>query len=229
VLRLLEGMRRAADVRRNGQLQGGEMPRFFEIGFGCGELLAAVAQAGYEVAGIEVSSRMLEQARSRLSQEHRDRLFLGDLLSHELEGAARSYDLVYWNDVFEHLPVDESLDYLRRAHALLAPGGALLTVTPNWHARPSDVTADHLPPRSEPRGFHLKEYTLREMAGLLREAGFTRITTPLLVTRRRSVLWGDGLLRLKSLLEPALEGLPFGAADLLVRGLALSMTIAWKR
>jgi SAM-dependent methyltransferase len=236
-------------------------PRFFEVGFGCGELLAAVADAGYAVAGIEVSTRMLQQARLRLPERFHDSLFLGDLLTHDLspavenggpapssaeygraaesgpaadenEGAGpplstRGFELVYWNDVFEHLPVDESLDYLRRIHSLLAPGGALLTVTPNWHIRPNDVTGDMLPPRSEARGFHLKEYTLREMDSLLRQAGFSRIETPLFVTRRRSFLIGDGLLQVKCLLEPALESLSFPLTRLLVRGLGLSMTIAW--
>jgi 2-polyprenyl-3-methyl-5-hydroxy-6-metoxy-1,4-benzoquinol methylase len=217
VVRLLAGRRRP-----------GVFPRLFEVGFGCGDLLAAVARQGYDVAGIEVSTRMLEQARGKLDKEHHGPLLLGELLSCALTDLDGAFDVVYWNDVFEHLPTDESLDYLRRIHQLLAPGGALVTVTPNWHTRPSDVTAGFLPVRSEAQGFHLKEYTLREMTSLLTQAGFARVTTPLLVTRRRSFLCSDGLLRLKCLLEPTLEWLPFRLADLLVRGLAMSMTIAWK-
>jgi SAM-dependent methyltransferase len=172
---------------------------------------------------------MLQQARGKLGREHHEALFLGELLSCDLRESDGQFDVVYWNDVFEHLPTDESLDYLHRIHQLLAPGGALVTVTPNWHTRPSDVTAGFLPPRSEAQGFHLKEYTLREMTSLLTQAGFARVTTPLLVTRRRNFLCSDGLLRLKCLLEPSLEYLPFLFADLLVRALGMSTTIGWKR
>lgn len=206
----------------------GRLPRLFEVGFGCGNLLAAAAEAGFQVGGIEVSTRMLEQARGKLPTAQRENLLLGELLASDLDDADGTFDVIYWNDVFEHLPTDESLDYLRRLHRLLAHGGTLVTVTPNWHARPSDVTADFLPVRSEAQGFHLKEYTLREMTALLAEAGFRRVTTPLFVTRRRSFLCGRGLIRLKQTLEPALEHLPFRAANLLVRGLALSTTIAWR-
>ncbi|MEQ8789431.1 MAG: methyltransferase domain-containing protein [Pirellulaceae bacterium] len=218
VLRLLERRRRE-----------GATPQLFEVGFGCGDLLAEASRAGFGVAGIEVSTRMLEQARAKLAGAPPPRLLLGELLSCDTRQLEGVQDVVYWNDVFEHLPTDESLDYLRRIHQLLSPGGALVTVTPNWHARPSDVTGDFLPVRSEPQGFHLKEYTLREMSSLLRQAGFARVTTPLLVTRRHSMLCGGGALSLKCAVEPLLEWLPFRLAELLVRGLALNTTIAWKR
>jgi len=208
--------------------QGVQDPRFFEIGFGCGLMLEAVAREGFAVAGIEVSQHMREQAESRLPESCHDKLYLGDYLTHRLGGAGDAYDVIYWNDVFEHLPVDENLDYLRRTRDLLKPGGALITITPNWHVRPSDITDFARPPRSEPEGFHLKEYTLGEMASLLKQAGFARVETPLFVTHRHTVLFGTGLCRLKSCCEPLLEYLPFRLTRLLCRGLALSCTIAWK-
>ncbi len=158
VLKLLR-QRGAAGVQR---------PRLFEIGFGSGAVLDAVARAGFDVAGIEVSDHMRRQARRRMPEASHDHLYLGDFLTHPLSGDSQSYDMVYWNDVFEHLPPDESCDYLRRIHELLAPGGVLLTITPNWHTRPADITGAFKPPRSPAEGFHLKEYTLREMAQLLR-------------------------------------------------------------
>ena len=62
---------------------------------------------------------------------------------------------------------------------MLAPGGQLVTITPNWHGRPSDVTAAICPPRTDAEGLHLKEYTLVEVSEMLRRAGFTRLATPL--------------------------------------------------
>ena len=50
------------------------------------------------------------------------------------------YDVVYWNDVFEHVPCDEIQPLLAKIYSLVRPGGCLVTITPNWHERPSDVT-----------------------------------------------------------------------------------------
>ncbi len=197
--------------------------RVFEIGYGCGALLSELP--GVDVAGIEVSATMRDQARCRLGKDHPARLYLGDFLSEDLSAEA-GCDLVFWNDVFEHLAPDEVPAFLRRIYALLAPGGYLVTITPNWHMRPSDITVDFCPPRTTAVGFHLKEYTLREVSACLRDAGFDRVATPLLITHGRIVLAGSGLAGLKRLFEPWLEWLPFRLAKLACRGMGLSCTIA---
>lgn len=201
--------------------------RLFEVGYGSGIMLEAILRQGFEVAGIEVSENMRQQARRRLPEDWQSQLYLGDFLALDLP--EQSFEVVYWNDVFEHLPPDESHDYLRKIHQLLAPGGVLVTITPNWHVRPSDVTGEYKPPRSNAEGFHLKEYTLREMRSILREAGFERVTMPWFVTRQHTFLYGSGGIGLKCCLEPVLEFLPFKLTRLFCRGFALSCTLAWKR
>ena len=206
----------------------GHPARLFEIGYGNGSLLKHAAEAGFTVAGIEVSSALCEQARRSVGIHHAASLYRGDFLRDTLPIAGVLFAAVYWNDVFEHIPPDEILDYLRRIHQMLAPGGELITVTPNWHIRPSDVTVAILGPRSEPAGLHFKEYTLGEVTALLREAGFRRVFTPLAVTRKRFWVCGSGLAGLKRWAEPTLEWLPYRLARLLCRGLGLSTTIAVK-
>ena len=80
----------------------------------------------------------------------------------------------------------------------------------------------------EPMGLHLKEYTLREVSALLRDAGFGKITMPLVRTRRFVVLAGGGLYRLKRRLEPMLEWIPAWLARYPCQALAFSCTIAEK-
>ena len=150
-------------------------------------------------------------------------------MSLEKSIAAERFSLVYWNDVFEHIAPDEIGDWLAQIHRMLVPGGQLVTITPNWHVRPSDITCAIRPPRSEAAGLHLKEYTLGEVARLLRKAGFASVATPLGVTPNRIVLCGSGLVGLKCFLEPALEWLPYALAKLACRGFGLSLTIATKR
>ena len=176
-------------------------PRFFEIGYSSGVLLERVAGAGFPMAGIEVSAAMRRQAVQRLGPEHAPQLYLGDFLRAEILQTAGPFTLVYWNNVFEHVPPDEILNYLRRIHEILVPGGQLITITPNWHLRPSDVTRAFHPPRTTAAGVHLKEYTLREVTALCAETGFPRVATPLVVLPRRMVLCGDGLAGLKRVAE----------------------------
>ena len=171
---------------------------------------------------------MRDMAIRLVGEAYQEQLYLGDFLKFNALGG-KPWSLVYWNDVFEHIPPDEISDWLARIHGMLAPGGQLVTVTPNWHIRPSNVTSAIRPPRSEAAGLHLKEYSLREVTRLLREAGFESMDTPLGVTPRRIVLCGSGQLALKCLFEPALEWLPFRLAKLICRGCGLSVTIATKK
>jgi SAM-dependent methyltransferase len=210
------------------QRKRGLSARLFEIGFGAGTLLKAVCDGGFAFAGIEVSPAMRAQALQLLGPEHAAVLHVGDFLRDGVAAAGGPCSLVYWNDVLEHVPPDEIGDWLHEICRMLSPGGQLVTVTPNWHVRPSDVTAVFCPPRTEAAGLHFKEYTLGEIYTMLRRAGFARVAAPLLALPERFVLWGRGLIGLKRTLEPALEWLPPAAACRLCGGLALSCTIATK-
>jgi SAM-dependent methyltransferase len=218
VLQMLDRQRR----------RGRQSPSLFEIGFGCGALLAEVDRHGYAVGGIEVSPTMRDQALWALAGRHAAALHLGDLRAIEPGALPCRPSLIYWNDVFEHIAPDEIAEYVAHIHSLLAPGGELVTITPNWLLRPSDVTAVFEPPRTEARGFHFKEYRLVEVTRLLRTAGFRRVATPLFATRRRWVLGAGGCRAIKELIESSLDRLPVRVARLACRGLVMSCTIARK-
>lgn len=201
----------------------------FEVGFGSGLLLRAAGEAGNRVAGLEVAPQLLQSACQILPSTSHDGLLLGDFRTVDLSNHIGRYSLVYWNDVFEHIPVDEISDYLTRIRSLLAPGGKLLTITPNWHMRPSDVTCGFMPPRSEATGFHLKEYTLGEVRQMLLGAGFSRVQTPTYISRKR--IWmsplGDCTFA-KAVAEPLLEWLPFKAAVQCCRRFGFNCSLATK-
>lgn len=230
--------RSASDPERNRHLilqlledrraKGVAFPTFFEIGFGRGATLKSVADEGFEVGGLEVSPDLFHRVSNALPEEKRGSLVLGDFRTLQLGHLRSSVDLIYWNQVLEHVVPDEVEDYFRKIHELLAPGGFLVTITPNWHMRPSDVTASHRSGRTAPEGFHLKEYTLREQVDFLRRTGFERIRCPLLVLPRHSVLFGSGLLRLKLTLEPLLEYVPRRLGRKLAGGLGYYCSIGQK-
>ena len=85
-----------------------------------------------------------------------------------------SVDLAFSDQVMEHLHPDDAGEQLRNIHRALKPGGVYLCVTPNRVYGPSDVSAFF---EDEPRGFHLREYTLREIREVFRAAGFVRFHT----------------------------------------------------
>lgn len=203
-------------------------PSFFEIGHGCGVMLKEVSDHGFQASGIEVSRTMHDEALGMLGEKFTDRLLLGDLRSVTKDALPGRPSLIYWNDVFEHICPDEISEYLEKIYELLSPGGQLVTITPNWLLRPSDVTCDFNPPRTEAQGLHLKEYRLAEVTALLKQAGFRRVATPLVVSRARIYHMGGGFRFAKQLFEPLIDKLPIRPAHLLCRGLGLSCTIATK-
>lgn len=203
-------------------------PRLFEIGYGSGLLLKEVSDHGFAVGGVEISAMMREQAIQLLGARHASSLHSGDIRHIVGEELRERPSLVYWNDVFEHICPDEIGDYLALIHQILQPRGMLVTITPNWLLRPSDVTRVFCPLRTEARGLHFKEYRLSEVTKLLKQAGFRRVATPMVVSRQRIYLCGGGGRIAKQWCEPLLDRLPIKPAHLLCRGLGLSYTIATK-
>jgi len=98
------------------------------------------------------------------------RLFLSDGVS--VPVPAGSVDLAYSNQLMEHLHPDDAREQLGNIFAALAPGGAYVCLTPNRLDGPHDISRWF---SDEASGFHLKEYTVTELAALFRETGFRRV------------------------------------------------------
>lgn len=205
-----------------------DVPSFFEVGYGTGAVISAIEQAGFPAGGIEVSSQLRQQALPWVSDATARRLLVGNLLDLEPGAFGERPSVIYWNDVMEHIAPDEVPDYLGKIHQLLAPGGSLVTVTPNWLGRPCDVTNAFHPPRTTARGLHLKEYTFGEVVTLLKLAGFARITGPLGAVRGRFIAGPVALTSLKRAVEPLLERSSLKTMRKWTTRLALSVSIAVK-
>ena len=67
---------------------------------------------------------MQVQAIEQVGPKHASRLYLGEFLMCQAPLADGPWSLVYWNDVFEHIPPDEIAEWLRRIHEMLAPAGS---------------------------------------------------------------------------------------------------------
>lgn len=96
-----------------------------ELGCGSGRVAMALAEAGYEIHGIDTSAAMLAVARDKLARRDLPLTFaLGDMRRF---GGQREFGLVCCAlDTLLHLPsAGDVRDTLTAAHAALRPGGLL--------------------------------------------------------------------------------------------------------
>ncbi len=187
--------------------------RVLDVGCGTGVLVQQLIARGHDARGIDVSPRLVQVGRERIAREldagRDEALICGDFLRANL-GDGEPFDLVYSNDVLEHIHPDEARAFVRRCFELLRPGGWLWLVTPNRWTGPGDATILRHPIGTPSRGLHLKEYTLRELDGLLRQAGFTGIGARLWNggRLRRATAFRPAFARIKRTIEPVLAAMP---------------------
>lgn len=187
--------------------------RVLDVGCGTGVLVQRLIARGHEARGIDVSPWLVEVGRDRIARElgpdRGEALICGDFLRADL-GDGEPFDLVYSNDVLEHIHPDEASAFVRRTFSLLRPGGWLWLVTPNRWTGPGDATILRHPIGTPSRGLHLKEYTLGELNGLLRQAGFTEIGARLWNggRLRRATAFRPAFARIKRAVEPVFAALP---------------------
>jgi SAM-dependent methyltransferase len=117
-----------------------------EIGCGTGRVALALARAGHEVTGLDLSAPMIDRARAKLSAEEpavRERvsLVVGDMTSFDL---GRRFAMIASPfGGFQHLTtVDEQLACLTCCRAHLRPGGTLVLDLFNPSPVPTDCLED---------------------------------------------------------------------------------------
>jgi SAM-dependent methyltransferase len=163
--------KRKADVNLQMQLLRpflGPETVFAEIGPGDCAVSFAAAKRVRQVVAVDVSA---EVTRQNLDQPTNFRLIISDGSS--IPVPPESVNVVYSNQMMEHLHPDDAVDQLRNIYAAIKPGGTYLCVTPNRLNGPHDIARyfDHTT-----TCLHLKEYTFGELLALFREAGFTKPT-----------------------------------------------------
>ena len=203
--------------------------RFFEIGYGAGHAPGAGPQRGIPLCRNRGLRGHASDGRRATGAGGPAASPRGQFPRQRATGSGNRWSLVYWNDVFEHIPPDEIGDWLARIHAMLVPGGQLLTITPNWHVRPSDATVAFCPPRTgvcrlalegiyTPRGERL---AAPGRVPLDRDAAGRNSRAYHSVRQRRFAL-------ASACSSPRWNGCRSALARLLCRGMGLNCTIATK-
>lgn len=132
-----------------------------EIGCGNGRQLERLAQAGWQVQGVDFDPTAAETARALGLP-----VALGDLATQAF--APASFDAIVSSHVIEHIPDPVAL--LQECRRLLKPDGVLVMLTPNaaalGHRLYGAAWAGLDPPR------HLYVFTAQALDSMARRAGF---------------------------------------------------------
>jgi SAM-dependent methyltransferase len=119
-----------------------------------------------------------------------------------------AFDIVFWNDVIEHLPRSVADQYLVAIRRILRPGGCLITCTPNRLTGPHDVSRFVIPAGKQAMGLHLHEYSHRELRALLKRAGFRQFRSPMRAFPKKRPHGGLVAESIKWIVEPLLGRVP---------------------
>jgi len=137
---------------------------YLEIGAGDGHLAIAVARRARRAYAVDVSEIISADSTppKNFSWVVTDGV--------KIPVPSQSVTVAYSNQLMEHLHPDDALAQLAEIHRALVPGGIYVCITPHRFSGPHDISKFFC---DEACGFHLKEYTYRELDRLFRHAGFS--------------------------------------------------------
>ena len=150
------------DARRRVVEKRARVGRLIDVGSGDGAFVHHMASHGWDAVGLDFSPAAGELAARR---GLRGRFLMGSLADHDLPSG--SFDAVTLWQVLEH--IGDPVSMLRRAHALLRPGGLLIASVPNIEGLSAVLTRERWWGLDVPR--HLVHYTPSTLRRVVNESG----------------------------------------------------------
>lgn len=149
------------------ELAGRNFETLLDVGCGTGTFLSKILNRfGAKVAGIDISTGMIEQSRELLGE--RADLKFGD--SEHLPWNDESFDIVTCIASFHHYPNPELV--LKEMKRVLRHCGSVIIADP-WAPNPWRFFANLIARTRLNRGGEVKVYSQSEMRELLEKCGFT--------------------------------------------------------
>jgi len=152
-----------------------------EVGCGRGDVLAELAWLGHRCTGIEPSVDMIELCSKEV------RIFDG--CADKLEFPDSSFDLVFSQQVLEHLHPEDVPSHFAEAFRVLRSGGIFAVETPNRTTGPQDISRGFT---RVAQGLHLKEWSVGELLREFQQAGFRQVKgllAPPVLARRAALVY----------------------------------------
>jgi SAM-dependent methyltransferase len=150
---------------------------FLEIGAGDCAVSLAMAEHAARVYAVAVSREIAHRGGAPANFE----LLITD--GRAIPVARESVDLAYSNQLIEHLHPDDAAEQVTNVFTALRRGGRYICLTPNRLLGPADISQYF--EDDVANGFHLREYSERELRDLFLAAGFETVKTLVHVGGRR--------------------------------------------
>jgi SAM-dependent methyltransferase len=163
---------------------------FLEFAPGDCTLAMAVAERCVKAYGVDISDQRSDHETCPDNFE----LILYD--GFHLDFPAESVDVVFSYQMLEHLHPEDMPHHLETVCRMLKPGGRYVFSTPHRYSGPHDISAYF---SDYPVGFHLKEWTYREMGQVIKDAGFSVWHTYRFGKPRLSGFWNAATLAVEGL------------------------------
>lgn len=137
--------------------------------FAPGDCLFALQMAGRvrRIYAVDISTQ--HDNRVSFPENLEFIIYDGYTLDDILDGGV---DVAFSDQLLEHLHPDDTLLHLALIFDKLASGGVYVVQTPHRYSGPHDVSQYF---SDIPEGFHLKEWTFRELGALAFDAGFSKL------------------------------------------------------
>lgn len=138
---------------------------FLEFGPGNCSLAIALCSVVRHVYAVDIN----EEANPSVQKPENFHFIVYDGYNLDLDD--NSIDIVFSNQMIEHLHPDDTVDHFRLVYRLLKPKGVYVFCTPHKFYGPCDISWYF---SDVPEGFHLREWSFTELAGLVDDIGFSR-------------------------------------------------------
>ena len=156
-----------------------------EIGCGYGFAIKAFAPFVNRIVGTEIAPEIVAIAKTRLRHAGINNFDIILQPAQGLDSPDESWDVVFTDDVWEHLHPEDAAEAARRVFKVLRPGGRFILGTVNRHCGPFDISC-YFKARGEcADGLHLFEWEYGALAKQLTDSGFVGVKTFLLPPSKR--------------------------------------------
>lgn len=166
---------------------------FMELGPGDCLLSFELCKYFKDVYAIDVSDEITKNP----DKPENFKLFLSDGSSVDVQ--AETIDVAFSNQLMEHLHPDDALAQIQGIFNALKSGGVYLCVTPHRFKGPGDISRYF---DDVATGFHLKEYTNKELCSMFKSAGFRKINSMLTLRGFSIIIPSYIVIALEMLIKP---------------------------
>ena len=152
-----------------------EFANILELGGGNASYAAHLGMLGFNVVSVDISQERVAEASNRLNSPNVKLMTVNSLY---LPFDHNTFDVVFSNQMIEHLHPDDIQLHFNEVYRVLKTGGVYCFLTPNGLWGPFDIS--QIFGETKPSGMHLKEYSYGEILVPIVKAGFSKIKSPLL-------------------------------------------------